>query len=143
MQQSSMKKVVKSKVAAQKWLWWSDNGKIFYNNNSGEFVTHAAFFLHGPHLVFTVWLFLCRSILFIRIATTISYMSIMKIPEVYKIMHIYKRSLFIFMSYTVHVIILIFSITDSMYMAIKELNLISKHTLVCHATQENGACTQN
>jgi len=33
-----MKKVVKSKVAAsQKWLWWSDNGKIFNNNNSGEF----------------------------------------------------------------------------------------------------------
>ena len=26
---SSMKKVVKSKVAAQKWLWWSDNGKNF------------------------------------------------------------------------------------------------------------------
>jgi len=24
----SMKKVVKSKVVAQKWLWWSDNGKI-------------------------------------------------------------------------------------------------------------------
>jgi len=24
-----MKKVMKSKVAAQKWLWWSDNGKIF------------------------------------------------------------------------------------------------------------------
>ena len=24
----SMKKVVKSKVAAQKWLWLSDNGKI-------------------------------------------------------------------------------------------------------------------
>jgi len=23
-----MKNVVKSKVAAQKWLWWSDNGKI-------------------------------------------------------------------------------------------------------------------
>jgi len=34
-----MKKVVKSKVAAQKWLWWSDNGKIFKNNNSGEFVS--------------------------------------------------------------------------------------------------------
>jgi len=32
------KKVGKSKVAAQKWLWWSDNGKIFNNNNSGEFV---------------------------------------------------------------------------------------------------------
>jgi len=32
-----MKKVVKSKLAAQKWLWWSDNGKIFNNNNSGEF----------------------------------------------------------------------------------------------------------
>ena len=25
----SMKKVVKSKVVAQKWLWWSDNGKFF------------------------------------------------------------------------------------------------------------------
>jgi len=37
MQKSSMKKVVKSKVAAQKWLWWSDNGKIFNNNNSGKF----------------------------------------------------------------------------------------------------------
>jgi len=34
---SSMKKVVKSKVAAQKWLWWSDNGKIFNSNNSSEF----------------------------------------------------------------------------------------------------------
>ena len=22
-----MKKVVKSKMAAQKWLWWSDNGR--------------------------------------------------------------------------------------------------------------------
>jgi len=22
------KKVVKSKVVAQKWLWWSDNGKV-------------------------------------------------------------------------------------------------------------------
>jgi len=32
-----MKKVVKSKVAAQKWLRWSDNGKIFINNNSSEF----------------------------------------------------------------------------------------------------------
>jgi len=32
------KKVVKSKVAAQKWLWWSDNGKIINSNNSGEFV---------------------------------------------------------------------------------------------------------
>ena len=32
------KKVVKSKVAAQKWLWWCDNGKIFNKNNSGEFV---------------------------------------------------------------------------------------------------------
>ena len=35
----SMKKFVKSKVAAQKWLSWSDNGKIFSNNNSGKFVT--------------------------------------------------------------------------------------------------------
>jgi len=33
----SMNKV-KSKVAAQKWLWWSDNGKIFNSNNSGKFV---------------------------------------------------------------------------------------------------------
>jgi len=33
----SMKKVVKSKVAAQKWLWWSDDGKNF-NNISGKFV---------------------------------------------------------------------------------------------------------
>ena len=40
-----MKKVVKSKVAAQKLLRQSDNGKIFNNNNSGEF---------WP---FTVWLF--------------------------------------------------------------------------------------
>jgi len=31
-------KVVKSNMAAQKWLWWSDNGKIFNNNNLGEFV---------------------------------------------------------------------------------------------------------
>ena len=29
-----MKKVVELKVAAQKWLRWSDNGKIFNNNNS-------------------------------------------------------------------------------------------------------------
>jgi len=29
---------VKSKVAAQKWLWWFDNGKIFNSNNSGKFV---------------------------------------------------------------------------------------------------------
>jgi len=36
---SSMKKVVKSKVVTQKWLWWSDNGKIFNNNNSGKFVS--------------------------------------------------------------------------------------------------------
>ena len=35
---SSMKKVVKSKVSTQKWRWWSDNGKIFNNNNSGKFV---------------------------------------------------------------------------------------------------------
>ena len=34
----SMKKVVKSNMAAQKWLWWSDNDKIFNKNNSGEFV---------------------------------------------------------------------------------------------------------
>jgi len=32
-----VKKVVKSKVVVQKWLWWSDNGKIFNSNNSGEF----------------------------------------------------------------------------------------------------------
>ena len=38
MQINSMKKVVKSKVVAQKWLWWSDNSKISNNNNSGEFV---------------------------------------------------------------------------------------------------------
>ena len=38
MQKSSMKKVVKSKVAAQKWLWWFDNGKIFNSSNSGKFV---------------------------------------------------------------------------------------------------------
>ena len=25
-------------MVAQKWLRWSDNGKIFNNNNSGEFV---------------------------------------------------------------------------------------------------------
>ena len=28
LKKGSMKKVVKSKVAAQKWLWWSDNGKF-------------------------------------------------------------------------------------------------------------------
>jgi len=38
MQKRNMKKVVKSKVAAQKWLWWSDNGIFFNNNNSGKFV---------------------------------------------------------------------------------------------------------
>ena len=32
-------KVVKSKVAAQEWLWWSNNGKNFNNNNSGKFVS--------------------------------------------------------------------------------------------------------
>ena len=73
----SMKKVVKSKVAAQKWLWWSDNGKIFNNNilHSPEMLLlkflplsdhHSHFwaatfdfttffmlpFLHGPHLFF-------------------------------------------------------------------------------------------
>ena len=37
MQKGSMKKVVKSKVVAQKWLWWFDNGKKF-NNISGKFV---------------------------------------------------------------------------------------------------------
>jgi len=34
MQKRQHEKVVKSKVAAQKWLWWSDNGKNFI---SGEF----------------------------------------------------------------------------------------------------------
>ena len=97
----SMKKVVKSKVAALKWLWWSDNDKNFNSNNSSEFwcrfpvgggITNlpellllkilplsdhyshfwatifdfTTFFmlpfLHGPHLFFTVWLFLCRYI---------------------------------------------------------------------------------
>jgi len=37
MQKDSMKKVVKSRVTSQKWLWWSDNGKTFNNNNSGKF----------------------------------------------------------------------------------------------------------
>ena len=37
MHKGIMKKIVKSKVAAQKWLWWPDNGKKFNNNNSGEF----------------------------------------------------------------------------------------------------------
>jgi len=37
MQKRQHEKVVKSKVATQKWLWWSDNGKISNNNNSGEF----------------------------------------------------------------------------------------------------------
>jgi len=32
-----MKKVVKSNVVAQKWLWWSNDGKIFNNNNFSEF----------------------------------------------------------------------------------------------------------
>ena len=32
-----MKKVVKLKVAAQKWLWWSDNVKNFNNKILGEF----------------------------------------------------------------------------------------------------------
>jgi len=38
MQKRQHEKVVKSKVAAQKWLWWSDNGKNFNSNNSGKFV---------------------------------------------------------------------------------------------------------
>ena len=59
---SSMKKVVKSKVVAQKWLWWSDNGKIFNNNNSGKFVSIRTFFL--------VWLFLCRLLLAIIMGFT-------------------------------------------------------------------------
>ena len=97
----SMKKVVQSKVVAQKWLWWSDNGKKF-NNISGKFVLppptgnrhqnspemlllkflplpdhHSHFwattfdfkaffmlpFLHGLHLFFTVWLFLCSMVI--------------------------------------------------------------------------------
>ena len=28
---------VKSKEAAQKWLWWSDNSETFNNKNSSEF----------------------------------------------------------------------------------------------------------
>ena len=28
MQKKQHEKAVKSKVVAQKWLWWSDNGKI-------------------------------------------------------------------------------------------------------------------
>jgi len=32
---------MKSKVVAQKWLWWSDCGKIFNNNNSGKFVADS------------------------------------------------------------------------------------------------------
>jgi len=31
----SMTKVVKSKVVAQNWLWWSDNGKISIQVNFG------------------------------------------------------------------------------------------------------------
>ena len=38
MQKRQHEKVVKSKVVVQKWLWFSDNGKIFNNNNSGKFV---------------------------------------------------------------------------------------------------------
>jgi len=38
MQKRQHEKVVKSKVAAQKWLWWSDNGKNLNNNISGKFV---------------------------------------------------------------------------------------------------------
>ena len=45
-----MKKVVKSKVAAQKWLWWSDNGKIFNNNNSGEFDPTGNHHQNSPEL---------------------------------------------------------------------------------------------
>jgi len=37
MQKRQHKKVMKSKVAAQKWLWLSDYVKIFNNNNLGEF----------------------------------------------------------------------------------------------------------
>ena len=38
MQKRQHEKSCEIKVVAQKWLWWSDNGKIFNNNNSGEFV---------------------------------------------------------------------------------------------------------
>ena len=37
MQKKKHEKVVKSKLTAQKWLWWSDNGKIFNSNNLSEF----------------------------------------------------------------------------------------------------------
>ena len=56
----SMKKVVKSKKAAQKWLWWFDNGRIFNNNNSGEFVLPPPTAWASPS--FVVWLFLCVAI---------------------------------------------------------------------------------
>jgi len=42
-----MKKVVKSKVVAQKWLWWSDNGKFFNNNNSGKVVSMGRTFFYS------------------------------------------------------------------------------------------------
>jgi len=32
-----VKKDMKCKVAAKKWLWWLANGKIYNNDNSGEF----------------------------------------------------------------------------------------------------------
>ena len=38
MQKRQHLKVVKPKVVAQKWLWWSDIDKILNNNNSGEVV---------------------------------------------------------------------------------------------------------
>ena len=37
LQKARVKKDVKSKEAAKKWLWWWFNGKSFNNNNSGEF----------------------------------------------------------------------------------------------------------
>ena len=52
MQKKQHEKSCEIKGGAQKWLWWSDNGKIF-NNNSGKFVISQLFhtaFLHGPHL---------------------------------------------------------------------------------------------
>ena len=51
MQKGSMKKVVKSKVVAQKWLWWSDNSKFlittiqvnFGANSQSEKATQFAY----------------------------------------------------------------------------------------------------
>ena len=61
-----MKKVVKSKVVAQKWLWWSDNGKIFNDNNSGSsrflsFTLHSFSPYHvGDDLRYTRYGFIVR-----------------------------------------------------------------------------------